>query len=325
MPIRALKHDANHVEHRFPLSPQTLTRRHFISAALGSAAVAAFAMSGPAIVAAEAEAPAKKRHIKKGIMYATVGFPGSVMEKFKACKAAGFDGVEAMSHMNQDEVVAARDATGLQIPSVCGSKHWGEPLSDPNPAVRERGLEGLKQTLRDAKRYGASSVLLVPAVVKKDVTYQEAYARSQEQIRKALPLAEELQVKIAIENVWNQFLLSPLEAARYVDEFNSPWVGWHFDVGNVVTFGWPEQWVHILGKRIQKLHIKEYSRKKRDKEGPYAGFNVAFNEGDNDWPTIMKALDEIGYDGWGIAEQPGGGTQDGLNDLSARMDKIFAA
>jgi hexulose-6-phosphate isomerase len=120
-------------------------------------------------------------------------------------------------------------------------------------------------------------------------------------------------------------LLSPLEAARYVDEFDSDAVGWHFDVGNVINYGWPEQWIHILGKRIQKLHIKEYSRKKRDKEGPGAGFGVKYLEGDNDWPSIMKALDDIGYNGWGIAEQGGGDSLEGLTDLSQRMDKIFAS
>jgi L-ribulose-5-phosphate 3-epimerase len=295
------------------------TRRDFLRTAAAASAVAI--TGGLTGIAAE---DVKVRKIRKGIMYSTIGVGKTVMEKFQAAKAAGFEGVEAMSHADQVEVLKAREATGLQIPSVCGQHHWAKPLSDPNPANREYGLEALKQTLKDAKKYGATSVLLVPAVVNKQVSYQEAYTRSQEQIRKALPLAEELQVKIAIENVWNQFLLSPLEAARYVDEFNSPWVGWHFDIGNVVTYGWPEQWVRILGKRIQKLHIKEYSRAKRDKQGPYAGFGVPFLEGDNDWPSIMKALDEIGYNGWGIAEQGGGGSPEGLKDLADRMDKIFA-
>jgi hexulose-6-phosphate isomerase len=294
------------------------TRREFITTA---AAASALVLSGQTF-AADA---VKKRSIKKGIMYGTIGVGKTPAEKFKAAKEAGFDGVEAMSHFNQDEVLKARDENGLKIPSVCGSKHWEKPLSDPDPAVREEGLAALKQTLRDAKRYGATSVLLVPAVVNQRVSYLDAYTRSQEQIRKALPLAEELQVKIAVENVWNGFLLSPLEAAHYIDEFNSPWIGWHFDVGNVINFGWPEQWVHILGKRIQKLHIKEYSRKKRDKSGPYAGFDVAFLEGDNNWPAVMKALDDVGYNGWGIAEQTGGNTPEGLKDLADRMDKIFAS
>ena len=132
-------------------------------------------------------------------------------------------------------------------------------------------------------------------------------------------------MKIAIENVWNNFLLSPIEAARYVDEFNSPWVGWHFDVGNVITYGWPEQWIRTLGKRIQKLHIKEFSRDKANKEGLWKGFEVPFLKGDNNWPEVMKALDEIGYEGWGIAEQPGADSVEGLKKLSEEMDRIFAS
>jgi hexulose-6-phosphate isomerase len=303
-----------------------MDRRDFLKS--GAAAVAFTALTPPAFAAENPTPPAgapSKRSLKKGIMWATVGLKGTVLEKMKAIKAAGFDGVEMMSHMDQDEVLRARDETGLIIPSVCGRDHWSMPLSHPDPSVREKGLKGLEQTLRDGKRYGASSVLLVPAVVKKDVTYAEAYTRSQAEIRKVLPLAEELGVKIACENVWNQFLLSPLEAARYIDEFNSPAIGWHFDVGNVITYGWPEQWIRILGQRIQKLHIKEFSRAKRDKEGLWKGFDVPFLEGDNDWPAVMKALDDIGYNGWGTAEQPGGDSPEGLLDLSQRMTKIFAS
>ena len=264
------------------------------------------AAAGPVVFAAEKESPAGKRPIKKAI------------------KVAGFDGVEMMSHMDVDEVLRARDETGLEIPSVCGAHHWGKPLSDPDAKVRDEGLQALKQTLRDAKRYGASSVLLVPAVVKKEVSYDEAYTRSQAEIRKAVPLAEELGVKIAIENVWNNFLLSPLEAARYVDEFKSPAVGWHFDVGNIIHYGWPEQWIRVLGQRIQKFHIKEFSRKTADQQGKGAGFAVPLLEGDNNWPAIMKAVDEIGYHGWAITEQSGGDTPEGLRDLASRLEKILA-
>lgn len=258
-------------------------------------------------------------------MYATIQLPGSVMDKFRAVKEAGFAGIEPMSHLPQNEVLDAFAATGLKAASVCCSTHWKQPLSDPDPAVRKAGLDGLLQSLRDAKAYGATSVLLVPAVVNKKVSYTDAYARSQAEIRKAIPVARDLGVKIAIENVWNQFLLSPLEAARYVDEFESPMVGWHLDLGNVVNYGFPEQWVRILGKRITKLHIKEYSRAKRDKQGPYAGFDTPFLTGDNDWPAIMAALDEVGYTGWGIAEQPGANSPEGLKTLSTAMDKIFSS
>lgn len=302
-------------------SSQSITRRRFLGTS--SALLAAATLPEATLRAADAEP--KKRAIKKAIMYQTIGLKGSVREKFLAVKEAGFEGIEAMGGMDQEEVLKARDETGLKVPSVCCHTHWAKPLSDPNPDARKVGLKGLEQSLRDARAYGSTSVLFVPAVVKKEVSYADAYTRSQAEIRKAIPLAQELGVKIAIENVWNSFLLSPLEAARYVDEFNSPAVGWHFDIGNVINFGWPEQWIRILGKRIQKLHIKEYSRSKRDKEGPGAGFKVKFLEGDNDWPSIMKALDEIGYDGWGIAEQGGGSTPEGLKDLSERMDKIFAS
>ncbi len=283
----------------------------------------------PGALAAETAQPGsgtdRKRKLSKGIMWGTIGVKGSVLEKMEAVKAAGFEGVEMMSHMDPEEVLKARDATGLTIPSVCGAQHWAKPLSSPDPKVREEGLEALKQTLRDAKRYGASSVLLVPAVVSKEVNYAEAWTRSQEEIRKAIPLATELGVKIAIENVWNQFLLSPLEAARYVDEFKSPAVGWHFDVGNILNYGWPEQWIRILGTRIQKVHIKEFSRKKRDKEGLWKGFEVALLEGDNDWPAVMKALDDIGYHGWAITEQGGGDTPEGLKELATRLGKIIGS
>ena len=155
----------------------------------------------------------------------------------------------------------------------------------------------MKTALQDCKAYGGSSVLLVPGTVNKDVSYADAYVRSQTEIRKAIPLAEELGVKIAIENVWNYFLMSPLEAARYVDEYKSTAAGWHFDVGNVITYGWPEQWIAVLGKRIQKLHIKEFSRTKSEKEGAWKGFEVDYLEGDNNWPAVMKALDAAGYRG----------------------------
>ena len=194
-----------------------MDRREFLKSGTGALALAALAPGAFAAENEKPEAAAPKRAIKKGIMWGTVGVKGSVLEKMKAIKEAGFEGTEMMSHMDQDEVLRARDASGVAIPSVCGRDHWGKPLSSPDPKVRAEGLEALKQTLRDAKRYGASSVLLVPAVVTKEVTYNDAYTRSQAEIRKAIPLAEELGVKIACENVWNQFLLSPLEAARYVD------------------------------------------------------------------------------------------------------------
>jgi hexulose-6-phosphate isomerase len=287
-------------------------RRDFLK--LGGGALAAAALGG----AAAAE-PAKKRTLKKAIMYATIGFPGSVMEKFKAVKEAGFDGVEPMSHLKQDEVLKALEENGLKAASVCCDTHWGKPLSHPDEKVRREGLEGLQQALKDAQRYGASSVLLVPGVVKEGVTYDDCFKRSVAEIRKAVPLAGELGVKIAIENVWNNFITKPEQAKAFLEEIDSPQVGWHFDIGNAVKFSPPEEWVPVLGKRILKLHIKEYSKIK--------GFGVKFFEGDNNWPAIMKALDDAGYEGWGISEQPGdqSKTAAAMKDLSERMDKVFAS
>ncbi|MBL1216640.1 MAG: sugar phosphate isomerase/epimerase [Planctomycetes bacterium] len=251
---------------------------------------------------------------------------GSMLDKFRLLKELGYDGVEmdSPSDLDPEEVVAARDESGLPIHGVVNSVHWKHTLADADAAVRAKGLEGLKTAIRDCHRYGGTTVLLVPAVVGKTVSYDQAYERSQREIRKALPLAENLGIKIAIENVWNHFLLSPLEAVRFVDEFESDAIGWYFDVGNMVNFGWPEQWIRILGHRIFKVDIKEFSRTKRDQDGLWDGFKVELLEGDNDWPAVMKAFDEIGYEGWATAEVRGG-DRARLADIAARMDRIFAS
>jgi len=290
------------------------SRRAFIQK--GLRATAAVSLTGSAILGAPASG---RPRLKKAIMYGTIGFKGSVMEKFQAVKAAGFEGVEPMSHMNQEEVLKAFEATGLKAASVCCDTHWRKTLSDPDPKVREEGLEGLKQALRDAKRYGATSVLLVPGVVKDKVTYEECFQRSVEQIRKALPLAEELGVKIAIENVWNNFITKVEQALEFLDAIRSPLVGWHFDTGNIIKFGLPEDWITALGKRMFKLHIKEFSKAK--------GFGVRFFEGDNNWPAIMKAVEAAGYADWAITEQPGDQTKDAesLKDFAQRLDRVLAS
>ena len=262
--------------------------------------------------------------VRKAVKFHMVEEEGSTLEKFKLLGQLGFDGVEMSSpnDLDQEEVVEAARTSGLPIHGVVDSVHWEKPLSDPDPDVRAAGLAGLETALADAKAYGATTVLLVPAVVKEDVPYDEAYRRSQAEIRKALPLAEELGVRIAFENVWNHFLLSPLEFARYIDAFESEWIGAYFDVGNVVNFGWPEHWIRILGDRILKLDIKEYSRSKRDEEGPYAGFQVELGEGDVDWPAVQAALADVGYSGWATAEIPGGDAER-LREIARRMDRIL--
>lgn len=261
---------------------------------------------------------------QKAVKLGMVEDEGSLVEKFQLLKRLGFDGVEMDSPNAYDraEVLAARDAAALPIHGVVDALHWSKPLSDADPAVRDEGVAALRTALEDAHAYGATTVLLVPAVVNREVSYADAWTRSQAAVRTVLPLAERLGVRIAIENVWNGFLLSPLEFARYLDAFESPLVGAYFDVGNVVNFGWPTHWIEALGPRILKLDVKEYSRAKRDVEGPYAGFRVPIGEGDCDWPAVRAALAAVGYSGWATAEVPGGDAAY-LADVARRMDDVL--
>lgn len=265
-----------------------------------------------------------KLEIFKAVKYGMIAGGETIADKFIIARDAGFDGVEMDSPngFDTEEVLKARDAAGIAIPGVVDSVHWRDTLGHPDAEVRARGLEGLLTALRDAHDYGATTVLLVPAVVNAQISYADAYQRSQAEVRKALPVAHELGVKIAFENVWNNFLLSPLEAARYVDEFDSPMVGWFFDIGNIINYGWPAQWIEILGPRILKLDIKDFSRSKRDNEGLWKGFGVPIGEGDADWPQVRAALKKIGYAGWASAEV-GGGDAARLREITQRMNTVL--
>ncbi|MEA3211839.1 MAG: L-ribulose-5-phosphate 3-epimerase [Chthoniobacter sp.] len=293
-----------------------MRRREFLAAT----ALAALASLAPA------QAEPKKRKLKKAVNLGMCKAGANVAEKFQIIKDAGFDGLELNrpDAIPLDELLKARDATGLEIAGVICTTHWGKPLSHPAPATREQGFNGLKLALQESAELGCTRVLLVPGVVNKEVSYDDCWKRSVEQIKRAVEFAEKAKCHIAIENVWNQFIMSPLEAVRFLDEIGSPWVGWHFDIGNIVTFGWPEQWVRILGPRILNLHLKEYSRKKRDAEGLWKGFQVELGEGDVGWPDVMKALDEIGYAGFGIAEVPGGDVAR-MQFLAKRIDELYAS
>ena len=288
-------------------------------------ALAASAIGGAAVNAQEQAAREhKRRPLKKA--YFGQGKDMSILDWCRILKEAGFDGIQ-LNTPGPDikEVSAALRETGLQMEGTCCSTHWRLTLSDPSPSIRAKGLEALMQSIRDCKDLGGTSVLLVPGVVNKDVSYDDCYKRSQEEIRKAIPLATELGVKIAVENVWNGFHLSPLEAARYVDEFESPAVGWYFDIGNVINFGFPEQWIRILGKRILKLHIKEFDTKKADAQGKRKGFETNLLEGSNNWVAIMRALDDVGYtkaENWATIEM-GGGDADRMKTLSRQLDQIL--
>ena len=299
-----------------------MQRKEFIKA---SAGLVGLSMVNPlSITGATKKSAFVKPDIKICLKYGMVKGNMSILEKFQMLKDIGFDGVEMDSpnNLNNDEVIEASKKTGLEIPGVINSVHWKSPMSHPDEKVRAKCVEAMKTSLNDCKAYGGTTVLLVPGVVNNEVSYDDAYKRSQEEIRKLIPYAEETGIKIAIENVWNNFLISPIEAARYIDELDSKMVGWYFDVGNIVRYGWPEQWIRILDKRIMRIDAKEYSRKKQSEEGIWKGFEVELMEGDCNWPAVMEALDDIGFIGWASAEVPGG-DRERLEDVSKRMQKIF--
>ncbi len=298
-----------------------MDRKQFIKL---SAGVAAGTLIMP--LSSYANSSQTKLTIRKSLKFGMVEGKMSVLDKFKLLKDVGFHGVELDSpnDLNMKEILDARDKTGLLIPGTVNSVHWNSPMSDPDPKVRSLCTESMKTALRDTKAYGGNTVLLVNGVVNDKVSYDEAYTRSQEEIRKLIPVAEETGVKIAIENVWNNFLISPMEAARYVDEINSEMVGWYFDIGNILRYGWPEQWIKILGnQRILKLDMKEFSRKKQNDEGLWKGFDVEIGDGDNNWPVVMEALRAINYSGGWISAEVDGGDAKRLKEISDRMDKVL--
>ncbi len=299
-----------------------MNRKKFIKTSLG---IAGAGVVVPNVFAENSgSATSEKTRIKKSLKFGMVKEELSIEEKFRMLKDLGFDGVEMDSpnELSNSEIVAARDKTGLEIPGVINSVHWKSPLSHPDPLVRKECFDSMITALNDCKEYGGTTVLLVPGVVNEDISYEDAYIRSQQEIRNLVPYARETGVKIAIENVWNNLLISPLEAARYLDEINSPMVGWYFDIGNIIRYGWPEHWIRSLNRRILKLDVKEYSREKQRNEGVGKGFDVELTEGDNNWPVVNQALVDIGYSGWASAEVPGGDRKR-IEQISMLMDKIF--
>src|SRR6266511_6040199 len=205
-----------------------MNRRSFLKITAAGAAATAFVPSASA---------APKRNLRKAIMYSAIGVKGAVLETCRVMKEAGFEGVEPMGGMNRDEVLATLKETSLQAASVCCHTHWEKPLSAPDEATRRIGFDGLVVSLQDAQAYGASSVLLVPGVARDGVTYQQCFERSIVEIKKAIPVAKDTGVKIAIENVGNNFIMSPEQAIEYLDAINNEWVGWHFDIGNAGRVG----------------------------------------------------------------------------------------
>lgn len=227
----------------------------------------------------------------------------SLEDVFSYSKEAGFDAVE-LNLYNTDGIGLTMDTTigeaeamanlaasyGLQLRSLSTGLLWKTPLSSTHESVREQGRKVIQKQIDLASVMGMDTVLVVPGSVTEDISYDVCYRRSQEELKKVLDKAEKQQVMIGIENVWNKFLLSPLEMARYIDELDSNYASAYFDVGNVLQFGYPEQWIRILGKRISKIHVKDFCIN----VGNITGF-VPLLSGDVNWTRVVDALEEIGY------------------------------
>lgn len=252
--------------------------------------------------------------MKKGI--SIWSFPGQSLEKnFALAKDAGFDGVEVAFHEEGEVSVAstekdllavkkAAENNGIELYSVAGGVYWDHWLTDDDKAEREKTKDLVRKHLDAAKILGCDSILVVPGSVNaefaapgKIVDYQDAYDRSLEAFLELKEHAEKVRVNIGIENVWNRFLVSPIEMKEFIDKIASPYVGSYFDVGNVLFNGFPEHWIKILGERIKKVHFKDY----RVAAGGLHGF-VDLLAGDVNYPAVMEAFKAIGYDGWVTAE-----------------------
>jgi hexulose-6-phosphate isomerase len=290
-----------------------MTRRNFIST------------TGAALAAASQASGANRLPIKKAVLLSMLPKDMSYAERFQLARESGFEQVECGTEPDEkvaEEIRKAADGAKIRIHSVMNSDHWRYPLSSSDPDIVAKCVKGMETSLHNAHLWGADTVLLVPAVVNPQTSYGDAWKRSQAQIRKMLPLAEKLKVIIAVEEVWNKFLLSPLEFARYVDDFQSPYLKGYFDVGNVVLYGYPQDWIRTLGKRIAKLHLKDFQFKQDPATKKMVADWVPLRDGQIDWKEIYNALNEIDYHGTATVEL-NGGDKPYLTEVSRRVELIL--
>ena len=239
----------------------------------------------------------------------------SLKDKMKLAKDAGFEGIELdvsgdgpITLDSDEDAIAAIGSlaadSGLTLSGLATGMYWEFNPASENAETRAQAKVVLEKQIRVASQLGIGAVLVVPGSVGADfipgceeVSYDKVWDRATEFISNALPLAKELGVDIGIENVWNKFLLSPLEMARFIDQFDDACVGSYFDVGNVLATGYPEHWIRILKDRIRRVHVKDYRRA----VGSVDGF-VDLLSGDVNWPAVVQSLKSIGYSGWVAAE-----------------------
>jgi L-ribulose-5-phosphate 3-epimerase len=286
-----------------------IARRHFLQ--IGGLALTGTALSSLASPAPQAHGAESGGRIKKAVGWEMIQEKLSAEDKFRLVKDVGFEGVEVNSRLlksgglEPQELARASEKIGIPIHGVSGASHGD-----------------LKAILDEAASYGATSIL---HVVRADPngSYLENYRRSQQALREVIPHAEKKRIPILVENVWATFLIEPLTMARYIDELNSPFVQAYFDVGNVMRWGLPQQWIEVLGKRIGKIHVKEYSLKTAMSQGMGQGFDFPMGQGDIDWKRVREELAKIPFHGWATAEVRGGDRQR-LAEISAEMTKILA-
>jgi len=300
-----------------------LSRRSFVQvAALGACVGASWGLA-PAVRTAQAAVEGTLAgRIYKSLKIGMVRVEGSLVEKFQAVRQAGFDGIEMDAPgMDVERTREAIAQSGLMVDGTVCSTHWQVRHTSPDAAVRRQALANLETAIRDTHAVGGHSVLLVPGHGQ-DGPEEEIWPRAVENISRAIPLAARLGVYIAIENVWNHFLYDhqggPDQTAekfvQFIDAFQSPWVGMHFDIGNHWKYGDPAAWIRQLGKRIVKLDVKGFSRK----ENRF----TPIQEGDIVWQDVRQALMDIGFAGWAAAEVAGG-DRDVLRSIATAMDQVL--
>ena len=264
--------------------------------------------------------------IHRAVEFSMLPGDSTITDRMQLARDSGFEQVECPTTTDPNEAEEMRRAAtraGLKIHSVMNMDHWRYPLSSADTEVVQKSLEGARTSIRNAHLWGADTVLLVPGVVDAKNSYADVYSRSQASIRKLLPLAEQLRIVLAIEEVWNKFLLSPLEFARYIDDFHSPWVRAYFDVGNVVLYGYPQDWIRTLGQRIVKLHIKDFSFREDPATKNRIAAWVPLLEGDIAWKSIYEALRDIGFHGTATVELPAGDAAY-LRQVNSRFERILS-
>ncbi len=252
-------------------------------------------------------------------------------EKFRRAKTAGFAAMElrigeeiplGTSAVQLHEIArSARDA-GIRIATLWASQPLhANPLNSPSAEVRKRGVADLERCIALAHDVECDAILLYPGSVTKDIGYEVTWTRFTEELGKVLPTAAQARVYLNMENVWNRFLVSPLEMRQFVDQFHSPWLQVHFDIGNIMQYGIPQDWIVTLGPRIRRVHVKDYKLAAGSAQGKF----VDLFEGDVDWKAVMAAFRAVGYTGFMSpeisyrADQP-----DQLETVSRQLDRILS-